>query len=553
MSDYYNLGNHTRTISTTSPDAQRWFDRGLNWTFAFNHEEAISCFEAAVAADPNCAMAHWGIAYAAGPNYNKPWEYFDEVDLGQTIPKCYSVTRHALTLLENASPAERALVEALASRYQSPTPPESVEELVPWTDDYADAMRGVYRNYGTDLDIAALSAESLMNRTPWLLWDQPTGAPSDGASTLEAKEILERAMENPASRVHPGVLHMYIHLMEMSPTPELALRPGDFLRGLVPDGGHLQHMPTHIDILCGNYHDVIDWNQRAIDADQTYLDREGAMNFYTFYRVHNIHFKLYGAMFLGQSEVALQAADDMIAMIPEEILRVEIPPMAWWLEPFVPMKMHALIRFGKWQEIIDMPLPADQQLYLVTTAMQHYAKSVAFAATGRIIEAENEQRLFDAAVSRVPDAYQFQNTPCSSIFALAAEMLAGELEYRKGNHDVAFAHLRRSVELEDNLPYAEPWAWMQPTRHALGALLLEQGHVDEAEAVYRADLGLDDTLPRSCQHPENVWALHGYHECLVRQGKDELAGMIRQRLDLAVARADVPIEASCFCRMSLAA
>jgi tetratricopeptide (TPR) repeat protein len=312
-------------------------------------------------------------------------------------------------------------------------------------------------------------------------------------------------------------------------------------------------MPTHIDIQCGHYYAVIEWNQKAAIVDRKYAEREGVMNLYTMYRVHNVHFTLYGAMFLGQSEVALAAADEMIAMIPEDLLRVEVPPMAWWLEPFVPMKMHALIRFGKWQEIIDLPLPADQQLYVTTTAMIHYAKAVAFAATGRIAEAENEQALFEAAVARVPEHYQFQNTPMSSIFALAAEMLAGELEYRKGNFADAYAHLRKAVELEDTLPYAEPWAWMQPTRHALGALLLEQGHVEEAEAVYRADLGLDDSLPRSCQHPENVWALHGYHECLVRQGKHDLASMIRQRLDLAVARADVPIQASCFCRMSAVA
>jgi tetratricopeptide (TPR) repeat protein len=553
MSDYFNLGNHTRTISASSPDAQLWFDRGLNWTYGFNHEEAVRCFERAAEADPGCAMAYWGIAYAAGPNYNKPWEYFDEIDLAETIAKTYAMTRHALTLLDGASPAERALIEALASRYQTPEPPEPFEVLASWNDAYADAMRAVYRDFGDDLDVAALAAEALMNRTPWQLWDQPTGAPAEGASTLEAKDMLERALATTASRTHPGVLHMYIHLMEMSPTPELALRPGDFLRGLVPDAGHLEHMPTHIDIQCGHYHAVIEWNQKAAVVDRKFVEREGVMNLYTMYRVHNVHFTLYGAMFLGQSEVALAAADQMVEMIPEDLLRVEVPPMAWWLEPFVPMKMHALIRFGKWQEIIDLPLPADQALYCTSTAMIHYAKSVALAATGRVMEAEAERERFDAAVARVPEAYQFQNTPMSDIFALAAAMLMGELEYRKGNHAVAFDHLRRAVYLEDNLPYAEPWAWMQPTRHALGALLLEQGHVDEAEAVYRADLGLDDSLPRSCQHPENVWALHGYHECLLRQGKHELAGMIRQRLDLAIARADVPIQASCFCRMSQAA
>jgi tetratricopeptide (TPR) repeat protein len=130
----------------------------------------------------------------------------------------------------------------------------------------------------------------------------------------------------------------------------------------------------------------------------------------------------------------------------------------------------------------------------------------------------------------------------------AEEMLRGELEYRKGNYDKAFAHLRRSVELDDALPYDEPWGWMQPTRHALGALLLEQGHVAEAEAVYRSDLGLDGKLSRACQHPDNLWSLHGLHECLVRRGEQVEAPLIKQRLDLAIARAEVPIKTSCFCR-----
>src|SRR5688572_27582063 len=171
MSDYFNLGNHTRNISTSSADAQLWFDRGLNWTYGFNHEEAVRCFERAAEADPGCAMAYWGIAYAAGPNYNKPWEYFDEVDLAQTIARCHATTQQALGLLDNASPVEQALIEALASRYQAPEPPGSFEALMPWTDAYADAMRAVYSDYSADLDIVALSAEALMNRTPWQLWD----------------------------------------------------------------------------------------------------------------------------------------------------------------------------------------------------------------------------------------------------------------------------------------------------------------------------------------------------------------------------------------------
>jgi tetratricopeptide (TPR) repeat protein len=310
-------------------------------------------------------------------------------------------------------------------------------------------------------------------------------------------------------------------------------------------------MPTHIDVLCGDYRSVVRSNSAAIAADERFAAREGAMNFYTLYRAHDYHFKIYGAMFLGQSETALEAADQLAAALPEELLRVEVPPMADWLEGFVPMKLHALIRFGHWQEIIDTPLPDDAALYSATTAMTHYAKGVAFAATGRLDEAEDQRLLFAAAVARVPDSRTVFNNTCLDILAVASAMLDGELDYRAGKVDTAFAHLRRAIELDDGLPYDEPWGWMQPVRHAYGALLLEQGRVAEAEAVYRADLGLDDTLPRANQHPGNVWSLHGYHECLVRLGKTEQARIIRQQLDLAAAQADVPINASCACRLGV--
>ncbi len=546
MSSYYDLGDYGRTISTTSPEAQTWFDRGLAWTYGFNHAEAVRCFERALESDPDCPMAHWGIAYAVGPNYNKEWSSFDPVDLAQTVEKGYGATQRAVSLLDRANPAERALITALQARYPSPTP---IDDCSIWNDGYADAMRAVYRDFSDDLDVATLFAEALMNRTPWQLWNLATGTPAEGASTSEAKAVLERALESHASRRHPGVLHMYIHLMEMSPFPERALRAADWLRGLVPDAGHLEHMPTHIDVLCGQYHDVVESNSAAIRADNKFVGREGAMNFYTLYRVHNFHFKLYGAMFLGQSEIALRTADEVITTIPTALLEQQVPPMADWLEGFMPVKMHVLIRFGKWQEIIDTPLPEDRELYCVTTAMIHYAKGVAYSASGKIAEAEREQRAFEAAVARVPETRYLFNNPCLDILGIAREMLAGELEYRKGNYDDAFAHLRRSIELDDGLAYDEPWGWMQPARHAYGALLLEQGRIEEAEAVYRADLGLDGTLARAYQHPENVWSLHGYHECLMRLGKHHLCGLIKQQLDLAVARADVPIAASCFCRM----
>ncbi|MEU9336685.1 hypothetical protein AB0D49_26565 [Streptomyces sp. NPDC048290] len=545
--DYYDLGTHTRPVTTTSPEAQRWFDRGLVWTYGFHHEEAARCFAKAAEADPGCAMAHWGIAYALGPNYNKPWEFFDEGDLTRTVERVHAAVEHARRLADGAAtPAERALIAALGARFPQSRP---AEDCSVWNEPYADAMRGAYESDPGDLDLAALHADALMNLTPWQLWDLRTGEPAEGARTAEARTVLERALATPGGRDHPGVVHLYIHLMEMSPYPERALTVADRLRGLVPDAGHLAHMPSHLEVLCGDYRRVVSDNTAAIAVDAKTVARSGAMNFYTLYRCHNIHFKIYGAMFLGSSETALEGAAELEAAIPEKLLRVQSPPMADWLEAFLAMRVHVLIRFGRWSDILDLRLPEDPELYSTTTAMTHYARGVALSATGRVAEAEAERELFRAAVGRVQDTRMLFNNTCADILAIAGAMLDGELEYRRGDFDAAFAALERSIDLDDNLPYDEPWGWMQPTRHAYGALLLEQGRVAEAAAVYRADLGLDDTLPRARQHPGNVWALHGLHECLVRLDRTEEARILAQPLTTALALADVPVEASCFCRL----
>ncbi len=553
MDSYYDLGSHGRQVTTKSAEAQRWFDRGLVWCYGYNHEEAVACFERALAHDPGCAMAHWGVAYAIGPNYNKPWEAFDDADKRLSLGRALAAGAAALEHAAGATAQEQALIGALRHRY--PESPET-EDFGPWNDAYANAMRTVHAAHRDDLDICALFAEAIMNRTPWALWDLPSGEVAEGADTLEAIEVLETAfrdLDAAGANRHPGLLHMYIHLMEMSPHPERALTAGDALRDLVPDAGHLCHMPTHIDVLCGHYQTVILSNGRAIVADRKFLEREGPVNFYSAYRCHNYHFRIYGAMFAGQYRVALDAAEEMISTLPREVLTLGSPPMADWLEGFVPMKQHVLIRFGKWREIIEQALPDDRELFCVTTAMMHYAKAVAHAASGDVAGAEAAREAFLAARARVPESRTLFNNTCQDILAIAEEMMNGELEYRRGNPDAAFAHLRRSVELDDTLPYDEPWGWMQPARHALGALLIEQGRLEEAEAVYRADLGLDGALSRACQHPDNVWSLHGLNECLVRRGETALAAIIKQRLDLAAARADVPIKASCYCRMQHAA
>ncbi|KAE8146778.1 hypothetical protein BDV25DRAFT_161742 [Aspergillus avenaceus] len=542
---YYNLGSFHRPVTAATPETQTWFDRGLIWTYAFNHEEAVHCFEQAIAHDSGCAMAYWGLSYALGPNYNKPWQFFDQHELKLTVQRTHRAADNARKHASTASPVELALIQALQHRYPQEQP---LGDCSSWNQGYADAMQSVYQQFSNDLDVATLYADSLMNLTPWELWDLHTGQPASAARTLEIKDVLDRALAQDGALCHPGLLHMYIHLMEMSEVPEKALRVADNLRGLVPDAGHLNHMPTHLDILCGDYRKAIASNSEAIQADEKFLTRAGAVNFYTLYRSHDYHFRIYAAMFAGQSKVALDTADELASSIPEELLRRRSPPMADWLEGFVPMKVHVLIRFGRWKDILDLELPRDEQLYCVTTAMLHYGKGVALAALGRVDEANAERTLFRESLKHVASSRMLFNNRCTDILAIADAMLHGELEYRQGNFDVAFTHLRQSISLDDGLPYDEPWGWMQPTRHAYGALLLEQGKIEEAAAIYCADLGLDDSLPRSQQHPNNVWSLHGYHECLTRLGRTAEARIIQQQLKLAAATADVPIRSSCYCR-----
>jgi tetratricopeptide (TPR) repeat protein len=544
--DYpYDVGRYSRTVTTTSPDAQRWFDRGLNWCFGFHHEEAIRCFEQALEADPNCAMAHWGIGYAAGPNYNVPWELMDPAGKAAALARAHDASRMAVALAAGTTAPERALIEALPARYPQRDP---IDDQRPWNDAFAEAMRLAHRAHPDDLEVCCIFTEAILNRTPWRMWDPRTGAPTPGAGTLEVREVLESAFRDlPGAMQHPGLLHLYVHLMEMSPHPEVALLAGDQLREVSPDMGHLVHMPTHIDIQCGHYHDAMHWNQKAIVADRKFYDCAGPMNFYSGYRLHNYHFAAYGAMFLGQYAPAIAAADELVETMPEAFLRIPSPPMADFFESYVSIRQHVLIRFGKWHEIIAQTLPADRELYGNTVAMMHYAKGVAHAALSDVAEAEAEQALFREAASRVPELRYLHNAKCVQLLAIAERMLAGEIAYRRGEYDAAFAHLRAASALEDDLPYDEPWGWMQPVRHALGALLLEQGRVAEAEAVYREDLGLGGSLPRAQIHPDNVWALRGLLDCLERRGETAEAALIRQRVEIAAARADVPVAVSCFC------
>ncbi|KAM0252331.1 hypothetical protein ACHAQJ_007769 [Trichoderma viride] len=549
--EYYDLGDLHRPVSTSNAVAQTWFNRGLVWCYGFNHEEAAKCFERAIAHDPGCAMAHWGLAYALGPNYNKPWDLFGRREIQNAADRTHRAVEKAKACTASATPVERALIEALRHRYPRADAPTKTDRPI-WNREYADAMSSVSAQFPDDLDVATLYADALMNLTPWALWDIKTGKPASDARTLEVKRVLEHGMSLDGGNQHPGLLHLYIHLMEMSNTPEAAMPAADRLRGLVPDSGHLNHMPSHLDILVGDYSRGVKANTDAVRADEKFLKREGAMNFYTLYRSHDYHFRLYSAMFAAQSKIALETIEQLEASFSDELLRVESPPMADWLEAFLAMRVHVLIRFGRWKDILALKLPQDQELYCVTTALTHYARGMALAALGQVDEARAQRKLFIESVPRVKPSRTLFNNKCIDILCVAESMLDGEIEYRSANYPAAFAHLRESIARYDGLPFDEPWGWMQPARHAYGALLLEQGHVSEALAIYSADLGIDDSLPRVHRHPNNVWALHGYHECLLKLGRTEEAKEVEGPLQKAMALADVPITSSCFCRLMAA-
>ncbi|KPM39917.1 hypothetical protein AK830_g6670 [Neonectria ditissima] len=541
--DYYDLGAFRRLVTTDSPDAQIWFSRGLAWAYSFNHGEAARCFEQVIAHDPACAMGYWGVAFASGPNYNKKWTAFDETELGISVAKCHRMAVQAKELAVSASPVERALVDAIQCRFPFSSPPD---DFLPSVLEFADAMRNVYSKFDEDLDVAALTADALMNTAPWNLFERTTRKPNLKTPVLEIKDILERPLKSECR--HPGIMHLYIHLMEMSDTPEAALAAADCLRTLVPDSGHMRHMPSHIDVLVGDYQRAIDANIKATVADDKFFAREGKPTFYSFYRLHNYHSLIYAAMLAGQSRVALDAAERMEATITEELLLVDSPPMAKWMEVFKSVRIHVLIRFGMWDELKRQPVP-ESNLYCVTIAMTHYGKGIAWAATGNVGEADKERDLFRAAAKRVPRSRLSFPNRVIDVLQVAFAMLDGEIEYRRGNYKDAFESLRLAVARDDALVYSEPWGWMLPTRHPYAALMLEQGRVEEAAVVYAEDLGLKKSPHRTHQNPNNVWALHGYHECLVRIGRTAEAGVIRTQLETAAAGADVVVNSSCFCRL----
>jgi len=514
---YPEFGAYERKITTASPEAQRWFNQGIQLLYGFNHDEAIRSFQQAAEIDPSCAMAWWGEAYSRGLHINNP------VMADEQSRLAHEAAQRAVAALDDETAVEQTLVRAVSQRYAWPAP----EDRTPLDQQYAAAMEAAWHKFPDDPDVGALFAESLMNLQPWDLW---TGDGEPKGRALEIVAVLEHTLAH--APVHPGANHFYVHAIEASPWPQRGTDAADRLAALVPGSGHLVHMPSHIYIRNGRYADAVAANQRAVQADEAYFALAPPPEFYNVYFLHNLHFLAYAAMMEGRYQTALDAARKIDATVPAEFLQAYAPVA----DGFTTTALHVLIRFGKWDLLLAEPEPEDWRL--LSRAERHFARSVAYSALGKTDKARREIELMDAVAAKFTDEWKMGNNTATEVVAIARKMAEGEAAFRDGDAEQAFKLLREAVELEENLSYDEPPGWMQPVRHALGALLLADHRDAEAEVVYRADLA---------RHPNNAWSLLGLKQSLQNQGKQSEADELETKVKQAWARADVTPVASCYC------
>ncbi len=510
------LGDHHHPVTTRSERAQMFFDQGLRLTYGFNHQEALRAFKEAARLDPDCAMAYWGWALVLGPNLNLVMQ-------PEVVPQAYEAIRRALSLKKNVTERERDYIEALAKRYTD----DPKADRTRLDEAYAAAMRKLHAKYPEDDDAATLYAAALMNLSPWNYWTKD-GRPRENTpavlATLEA--VIER---NPK---HAGALHYYIHAVE-AVRPEQGEAIADLLRGLTPGAGHLVHMPSHIYMRVGRYADSFEVNTLAAKADEGYITQCRAQGIYPLnYYPHNVHFLAWAAIMDGRSAEALAASRKVASKVPEDY-----DGDVWALyQTFRSMPLYTMVRFGMWDRILKEPRPDERAPFW--TAMWHYARGMAYARTGKPMQARGELGAVEAIRDDPAIAglmIGFNNA--KPVLSIAASVLAGEIASAQGRHDEAVRHLDRAVRLEDGLTYAEPPDWYYPVRHTLGAVLLEAGRADEAEVVYWEDLR---------QNRDNGYALYGLWRSLEAQGRSEEAAEIRKRFRAAWSRADVKLAASRF-------
>jgi tetratricopeptide (TPR) repeat protein len=513
------MGTYTRPITTDSPEAQQYFNQGLNWLYAFNHDEAVRAFTRAAELDPGCAMAWWGVAYAQGPNYNDP------IMTENRSAAAWEALQHALDRIDNETPAERALIEALTYRYENPAPEARTHLEVA----FAGAMADAWAQYPDDSDVGTLYAESMMVQYPWELYTSDLQPARE--DTLTTVAVLEQVLA--LDPYNPGANHLYIHAVEPSDDKDRGIAAADRLCDLVPDSGHLQHMPSHIYVQVGMWERSIEQNAKAMDSDAHYRALSPEQGIQFGYMTHNSHMLAFSAMMIGREREAMEAARAMWEDLPEQAIR-EVGPFfdAWMCSVYDVQK-----RFGRWDDLLAEPAPPE---YLpATTAVWRAHRAIAFAAKKDFKNAEREHMAFRSAMKAIPETPLWNTYDTAVKFLLVSELfIAGEIALQKGKWAEAAKLLEEAAVIEDTLGYGEPPLWLQPVRHTLGAVYLKSGRYADAERVYREDLA---------QWRDNGWSLYGLSRALEEQGRTDEALAVKREYDRVWAGAEEQITTSCKC------
>jgi tetratricopeptide (TPR) repeat protein len=512
------LGDFHRKVTTSSPDAQRYFDQGMRYLWAFNHDESTRSFAKAVQLDPACAMCYWGVALTVGPNYNVPF-------MAEPRAKAaWEAVRLAQQTDQRSTPVERALVEAVSKRYNGTHPLDPTNEG-PVLNAYAEAMKSVAKRFPEDLDVQTLYAEAMMNLKPWKLWTSD-GSPAPGTEDIIA--TLESVMnQNPN---HPGANHYYIHVMEASPHPEKALICAQRLKGMMPVAGHLQHMPAHIMQRVGRYEDAAEANREGAAADAAYYAKAKPLDYYTMYTGHNYQFLAFSTAMEGRKAETLEAVRKARETITDDML-LAMPGFDWLISE----RYSAMVRFGLWDEMLAEAAPNPRLPGL--TGGYLFGRAVALTAKGKVDDAKATVAQLEDLSTSTPADYGAGNNTARDMFAIGVLVAKARIADAQGKPDEALAFLRDAVIKEDQTAYDEPSDWFFPVRHIFGAELLKAGKISEAEAVYRKDLAL---------HPHNGWALYGLAQTLKEQDKNSEAENVKNQFQQAWSKADVSLTASAF-------
>lgn len=512
-----NLGTHNFPITTNSELAQKYFNQGIILAYGFNHEEAFRSFEEVARLDSNCAMAYWGMAYVLGPNINLP------MDAG-VVQTSYEAIQKAISLLDDETQREKDFVMALSERYSA----EAVEDRTPLDQAYSDAMRNLSNKYPDDLDVATMFAESIMDCHPWDYWLKD-GTPQPWTPELLA--VLESVMKKDPD--HHGANHLYIHAVEASKNPQRGLTSADKLRFLAPGAGHLVHMPSHIYIRTGNYHKGSLANERAVKSDEEYINQCNQQGFYPIsYYPHNYHFLWATATLEGDSKTAIDAAIKTSQKPPDSLMSV---CGYQTLQHFAVVPLYAYVTFGKWDEILNYEKPLDERPYML--AVWHYARAMAFIAKNNFEKAKEEIAMLEILSNnkQIEELTIWGINSAGLLIKIAFEVSTGELEAKMKNFDLAISHLKKSVELEDQLRYDEPPTWFYPCRQNLGAVLIDAGKFEEAQLVYEENLS---------EVPNNGWGLFGLYQALLKQGKTEQAAEVEKNFNEAWKYSDIQLKSS---------